>query len=110
MILIKDKIFQPVILEKPLHLSQNQLQMATSSNIRQITIIVNVQAGYEFLQLQKALTPPHNPTALAPHPKVYINSTQTGTLLPRCKAIMTRLLRPLCVVVAPVAPLNFSMQ
>lgn len=110
MILIKDKIFQPTILAEPLNLSQNQLQMATSSNIGQITIIVNVQAGYELIQLRKALTPPRNPTALMLHPKVYINSTQTGTLQPRCKAIMTRPLRPLYVVVTPVAPLNSSMQ
>lgn len=79
MILIKDKIFQPAFLEKPPNLSQNQLQMATSSNIRQITIIVNVQVGYELLQLQQALAPPCNPTALTLHQTVHINSTQTDT-------------------------------
>lgn len=41
------------------------MQMATSSNIRQITVIVNVPEGYELLQLWRAPTPPSNPTALS---------------------------------------------
>lgn len=43
--------------------------MATSSNIGQIAVIVNVRAGYELLQLWRALTPPSNPIALKLHPK-----------------------------------------